>query len=123
MSISSPDYWEGYIRKDVQCNICAKSNMQICCGDSLENKGTAETTYQLYILCLDLKYLIKKKKVLFHKIATISFKIRKKCAKEKPHLPIDLLKFPDPILHLENFINSILTVINKDREHCLKYLQ
>lgn len=55
--------------------------------------------------------------------ATVSFKIRKKCAKEKPHLPIDLLKFPDPILNLENFINSILTVIIKDREHYLKYLQ
>lgn len=67
--------------------------------------------------------LDKKEKSFISQNATISFKIRKKCAKEKPYLPIDLLKFPDPILNLENFINSIITVINKDREHYLKYLQ
>lgn len=67
--------------------------------------------------------LDKIEKSVISQNSTVSFKIRKKCAKEKPHLPIDLLKFPDPILNLENFINSILTVIIKDREHYLKYLQ
>lgn len=77
VSISSPDYWEGYIRMDVQCIICATSKKQICCGDSLENKGAAETTYQLYILWLDLKYLIKKKKVLFPKMQLFPLKLER----------------------------------------------
>lgn len=44
ITAQSPDKWEGWIRKGIRFKICAKSNMQIRCGDPLGNKGVAEST-------------------------------------------------------------------------------